>query len=155
MGPQVPARLALIGWQRAQSSPRCEMTPLLVRTDPHKTVRFAVKRHCTQTGSRQNLTVERRPPTPHPKNKKVRDTGWQSATKNTLCQHFTCYIRPFGKPLLVKPGSIWDAFWPYCGSKSPENCRVNPPNPGQNASKSPKNGVWWHFGPFEGHFYPF
>ena len=47
-------------------------------------------------------------------------------TQNTLCQHFTCCIRPFGKPLLVKPGSIWDAFGRIVALKSPENCRVNP-----------------------------
>ena len=68
---------------------------------------------------------------------------------------FTCCIKHLGKPFLAQIRPILASFGRFMGPKRLANCGVHPPNTDKDASKSPKNGVLGHFGPFGGHFYPF
>ena len=100
-----------------------------------------------------NHALKSRPPTRHSiKN----NSCWHRLAKciNALCQHLHAE-GPWESLFLAQIRPILASFSRFMGPKSLENCAVHPPNPDKDASKSPKNGFWGHFGPFGGHFYPF
>ena len=105
-----------------------------------------------QASSCLKHALESRPSTQCPGKQRVAYARWQRCTLPA----FTCCRRPLGKPFLALIWPILASFVDgFMGAKRPENCRGHPPNPDKDASKSHKNGVWGHFGPFGGHFYPF
>ena len=113
-------------------------------------------KRCTQTGSRRNPTMESHPPTLHSK-KTV------CGTRLTKCifvpkMHFaSIYLlqKALFESLLCSKWAHFGHYLPYYGCQKSRKLLGNPPKPTKNASKSPKNGFWGHFGPFGAHFYPF
>ena len=117
----------------------------------------AVCRETMHPNRQSPQSCDGKPPA-HPTQRKPSVTpGWQSAF---LCQTctlpaFICCKRRCWKALYGPNGPILAAFCRIMAQKTPENCWANPPKPTNNASKSPENGFWGHFGPFGSHFYPF
>ena len=100
---------------------------------------------CEESGnlpSARAPVAEVRNPPAHP----PLEENWSHNQKYTL-PAFTSSIKHFAKPFLTQLVPMLVLLWVQKG-------RENPPNSGKNASKSPI-GLWSHFGPFEGHLYPF
>ena len=95
-------------------------------------------------------------PPARPALRKIKQKALSRAGKVHKCtlSAFTCCIRHLGKHFLAQILPILASFGRFMGPKRLKNCAVHLPNIDKDASKSPKNGVWGHFG-FGGHFYPF
>ena len=115
---------------------------------------FAVHGQC-YTGNRPKSCAGK--PPAHPALRKKIKKSLSRAGKVHKCTlpALTCCIKHLGKPFLAQIRPILASFGRFMGPKRLKNCAVHPPNIDKDASKSPKNGVWGHFGPFGGHFYPF
>ena len=102
-----------------------------------------------------NYELESRPPARHLENKNKKSLARAGKVHKCTLPAFTCCIRHLGKPFLAQILPILASFGRFMGPQRLKNCGMHPPNIDKDASKSPKNGVWGHFGPFGGHFYPF